>query len=62
MLAGWTGVLILLLILSISAHNMSTAGWLCTLMMVQGCLMLSDVPADGYAVELGQYVYYTLIS
>lgn len=54
MIAGWTGVLLLLLILAIAADRMSTSLWLVSLMFVQVFVMLSDVPADGYSVELGQ--------
>jgi hypothetical protein len=54
MLFGWTRVLALLLFLAISADTLSASTWLVTLLLVQVCLMFSDVPADGYSVELGQ--------
>lgn len=54
MIAGWIGVLIILLMLTIFVQFMDVSTWLVMLMLVQGFLMLSDVPADGYSVELGQ--------
>lgn len=53
MLLGWLGVLLFLFILTIAADSMSISVWLGMLMIVQGFVMLSDVPADGYSVELG---------
>jgi MFS family permease len=52
MIAGWVGVLLLLLVLTATAHEMSISAWLVTLMLVQGFAILSDVPADGYSVEI----------
>ena len=54
MVAGWFGVLVLLLTLAISASSLSASSWLALLMVMQCFVMLSDVPADGYSVELGQ--------
>lgn len=54
MIMGWSVVLLLLLVLAIAADKMSTSTWLVTLLFTQCFLMLSDVPADGYSVELGQ--------
>lgn len=54
MIAGWIGVLILLLVLTISADKINLSSWLVLLMFVQIFVMLSDVPGDGYSVELGQ--------
>lgn len=51
---GWSMVLLLLLILSIAADSMDVSSWLVCLLFVQCFLMMSDVPADGYCVELGQ--------
>jgi len=51
---GWFCVLVLLFVLAVSAHTMSLPSWLGTIMAMQFFLMLSDVPADGYSVELGQ--------
>lgn len=51
---GWFFVLLLLLVLAISAETMSLPVWLGTVMVMQFFLMLSDVPADGYSVELGR--------
>jgi hypothetical protein len=54
MVAGWSMVLLILLVLAIAADKMSVSTWLISLLSVQFFLMLSDVPADGYSVELGQ--------
>lgn len=54
MLFGWFFVLLILLFLAIWAHKMSSSQWLTTLLVMQGFLMFSDVPADGYSVELGK--------
>lgn len=53
MIAGWSMVLVLLLVLACAADQMSVSVWLVTLLFVQGFLMFSDVPGDGYSVELG---------
>ena len=45
-------VLVLLLVLTSTADKMSITTWLVTLMLVQGFAILSDVPADGYSVEI----------
>ena len=54
MLAGWLMALTLLLVLTIAADKMSLSLWLVSLLFLQGFVMLSDVPADGYCVELGK--------
>jgi hypothetical protein len=54
MIAGFTGVLAVLLFLSIYASELSASTWITTLLAVQAFVMLSDVPADGYSVELGK--------
>lgn len=54
MIAGWVGVLVLLLTLSITADTLNASDWLSLLLVMQCFVMLSDVPADGYCVELGQ--------
>lgn len=54
MLAGWAMVLLLFLVLAIAADKMSISSWLVTLLFTQAFAMLSDVPADGYSVELGK--------
>jgi hypothetical protein len=54
MIAGWSMVLMILLVLAIAADKMNVSTWLISLLSVQFFLMLSDVPADGYSVELGQ--------
>lgn len=54
MLMGWAFVLIMLLVLACAAESMDVTTWLVCLLFTQCFLMLSDVPADGYSVELGQ--------
>jgi len=52
MIAGWSMVLVLLLVLACTAEKMDISSWLVTLMLVQGFAILADVPADGYSVEI----------
>lgn len=54
MIAGWIGVLVSLLILVVYADQLDASTWLTILLLLQCFVMLSDVPADGYSVELGQ--------
>lgn len=54
MLLGWSGVLLIYFGLACAAHTMTINSWLISLLLSQCFLMLSDVPADGYCVELGQ--------
>lgn len=54
MIGGWSIVLVILFALAFSAETMNVSVWLASLMLMQCFLMLSDVPADGYSVELGQ--------
>ena len=54
MIAGWSLVLIILLVLACTASDLSASRWIGMLMTMQAFVMLSDVPADGYSVELGQ--------
>eukprot|EP01039_Chlorochromonas_danica_P003362 gene3362-3685_t len=54
MLGGWCCVLIMLLALAIKADTMDDSSWMLMLLFTQCFVMLSDVPADGYSVELGQ--------
>lgn len=48
MIFGWVFVLIFLLILAISAHDMSASTWLTMLMLVQFFMMFADVPGQIY--------------
>lgn len=50
MVMGWCGVVASLVILTCFAHLMSVTVWLLMSISVQGFMMLSDVPADGYSV------------
>ena len=54
MIVGRFFVLLLLFVLAVDDHNISASSWLTVFMLIQCFLMLSDVPADGYSVELGQ--------
>jgi hypothetical protein len=54
MIAGWVGVLVLLVTLTVTASNISVSTWIGLLLVMHGFVMLSDVPADGYIVELGK--------
>ena len=54
MMAGWSLTLLFLFVLAISADSMDTSTWLSMLLLIQAFVMLSDVPADGYSVELGK--------
>jgi hypothetical protein len=53
-LAGWAGVLIITLILAITAHIIGSVGWVLLSVGQMFFLILADVPADGYSVQLGQ--------
>jgi len=55
MVIGWSLALILLFLLAvIPSDSLSVSAWLGLLMLTQGFVMISDVPADGYCVQLGQ--------
>jgi hypothetical protein len=54
MIAGWALVLIMLLVLACIADQLSGSEWIIVMMVCHCFLMVSDVPADGYSVELGQ--------
>ena len=54
MLAGWGLVLVMLFVLALVADKLSGSEWISVLMVCHCFLMVSDVPADGYSVELGQ--------
>jgi hypothetical protein len=54
MIFGWVGALILLFALAVSAESLNASSWIAILMMIQFFAMMSDVPADGYSVELGK--------
>jgi MFS family permease len=54
MILGWSITLLLLFILAIIADKLTASTWLVVLLFTQFFAMFSDVPADGYSVELGQ--------
>ena len=54
MIIGWIGVLLLTLLLAFISDVIDTRTWIGISILIQGFLMLADVPADGYSVEMGQ--------
>jgi lysylphosphatidylglycerol synthetase-like protein (DUF2156 family) len=54
MVFGWVFVLIILAFLAFFSKYLDYSTWLTAQLLVQAFLMFSDVPADGYSVELGQ--------
>lgn len=54
MLVGWTGVLLFTFILAVASNSITARAWIGFNLVTQAFLMLADVPADGYSVELGQ--------
>lgn len=54
MLTGWCGTLLCTLALAIIGDHCSVSTWIGLSVVTQAFLMLADVPADGYSVELGQ--------
>lgn len=54
MIAGWTGVLIMTFALAVGASEIEARTWIAINLVIQAFLMLADVPADGYCVEIGQ--------
>lgn len=54
MIIGWIGVLFMTLIISFTSDSISVNTWIIYGLISQMFLMIADVPADGYCVELGQ--------
>jgi hypothetical protein len=55
MIIGWCMSLVVLLILAVvPTSHLSVSGWLGLLMVTQVFVMISDVPSDGYCVQLGK--------
>lgn len=55
MLFGWLSTLIILLLLAcIPESSIDLSTWLTLLLLTQFFMMFSDVPSDGYSVELGK--------
>ena len=52
MIVGWTGVLVMTFVLAVFKLEAST--WIGVNLVSQVFLMVADVPADGYCVEIGQ--------
>lgn len=54
-LAGWLLAIFLLVFLAIFAHTLSASLWIVVLACVNACMLLADVPADGYSIELSRF-------
>lgn len=54
MIMGWLFTLLVLLTMGVMYADLTASGWLAMNMTLHFCLMFVVVPADGYAVELGQ--------
>jgi hypothetical protein len=54
MILGWLGVLLSTFILSVASDVINARTWIGINLVIQAFLMLADVPADGYSVEIGQ--------
>lgn len=54
LIAGWIGVIIFTLALAVFAPSMGSSTWILLSICTMVFLMLADVPADGYSVELGK--------
>ena len=55
LIAGWIGVLTFTLALAVFAPTLGSSGWVGLSICTMVFLMLADVPADGYSVELGWF-------
>lgn len=53
-IGGWLAAIVLLVLLAIFADQLDASGWILMLFGVNAFMMLADVPADGYAVELSR--------
>lgn len=49
---GWSITLILLLILACTADKMTAENWIICLIFTQASILIADVPADGFCIEL----------
>ena len=54
MVLGWTFTLGILMIMAVISSSLTASSWVVMNMVIQAFVMLADVPADGYSVELGQ--------
>ena len=54
LIVGWIGVLVFTLALAVFAPSMGSSTWILLSICTMVFLMLADVPADGYSVELGK--------
>ena len=54
LIVGWLGVLLFTLILAITAPHIGSSEWIIFSIATQFFLMIADVPADGFCVELGK--------
>jgi hypothetical protein len=53
-IGSWVLVMLLCLILALCANELSVGAWIGVSIFMQALLMIADVPADGYSVEIGQ--------
>lgn len=53
-IAGWFLAIVLMAFLAAFADSFDASGWILMLFGVNAFMLLADVPADGYAVELGR--------
>jgi MFS family permease len=54
MILGWMGVLLFTFFLAVASNEIDARAWIGINLVIQAFLMLADVPADGYSVEIGQ--------
>jgi MFS family permease len=54
MVAGWAGVLAMMVVLALFADSLSFSSYIFCAAALELCMMVADVNADGYTVELSQ--------
>ena len=54
-ITGWLCTLFLLFILALFVNHLDASSWIGMNAAIQACLIMADVPSDGYLVELGQH-------
>jgi hypothetical protein len=52
--AGWFLAILQLICLSLIANQLNASQWIMMMMGVNMCVLLADVPADGYSIELSK--------
>ena len=53
-MGSWAIVFVILLFMGLSANNYTAESWLWWMTLTEAIAMIAEVPADGYAVELGK--------